>query len=114
MNADEYQRLSARTLNNKPVTPPTDEEIMLVWCAIGLAGEAGEVNEWIKKVVFHRHEMTPQRRADLHKELGDVMWYLAGICTILGFSLDSVLEMNVEKLRARYEKGFTVEESKHD
>lgn len=55
MDANEYQRLAARTLIDKPGFEIPEKEIMAVWEVIGLAGEAGEVANLIKKGVFHRH-----------------------------------------------------------
>lgn len=109
MNADDYQKSAARTLIDKPDSDYTDVEMMLVWCATGLAGEAGEVIDNVKKAVFHRHGID---RDKLSKELGDVAWYLAGVCSVLGLRLSDVMQQNVHKLLARYPEGYSSEASK--
>jgi NTP pyrophosphatase (non-canonical NTP hydrolase) len=78
---------------------------------LGLAGEAGEVADIVKKIIFHEMELTEEVRAKLLKECGDVMWYLAFTARALGSSLQEVIDMNHEKLSARYKSGkFSHEE----
>lgn len=72
--------------------------------ALGLAGEAGEVADLLKK---HVHHHKPLDRSALVKELGDVLWYLAFLCEANGLTLEEVASANAEKLRARYPDGFT-------
>lgn len=108
MTPNEYQKQAARTLIDGPERPLTDGEIMIVWCAIGLAGEAGEVVDNIKKAIFHRHGLN---QTQLQKELGDVCWYLAGLCTTLGFNLEDVMQQNIDKLLERYPNGYSSEDS---
>jgi NTP pyrophosphatase (non-canonical NTP hydrolase) len=76
--------------------------------ALGLAGEAGEYADEIKKVVFHGKPVDEKRLA---KELGDVLWYVAIAADSIGMKLSEVAAMNVEKLRARYPNGFSAEAS---
>lgn len=108
MNADEYQKLAARTLTSKPGAPLSNPELMMAWNALGLAGEAGEVADLIKKGVFHQHGVEKEKLA---KELGDVMWYLAALCTDLGIKLSDVMTANIEKLKTRYPDGFQTADS---
>lgn len=108
MNADEYQKLASRTLIDKPGFEISDRDIMLVWNAIGLAGESGEVNDLIKKGVFHQHGIDVEK---VKKELGDCCWYIAAICTKLNISLSEVMQVNIDKLKARYPNGFESERS---
>lgn len=108
MHPNTYQQLASRTLTAKPEKPLDDNESMLVWNALGLLGEAGEVGEHIKKAVFHRHTLDPEI---LKKELGDVLWYLAALCTNLNLNLEEVMQANIEKLAARYPDGFSSEAS---
>lgn len=110
MNAHDYQLQAARTLIDSPDAEYTAEELMLVWNALGVAGEAGEVADIVKKGVFHRHGIDKDA---LIKEMGDVLWYLAALCTKLGMSLDDVMELNIAKLKARYPQGYSSEASKH-
>jgi NTP pyrophosphatase (non-canonical NTP hydrolase) len=104
MEGNQYQQLAARTLSDRPEVPLTSDETMMVWCALGLTGEAGEVAELVKKGVFHRHGID---RDKLAKELGDVLWYVAGLCTRAGLTLEEVMALNIEKLKARYPEGFS-------
>lgn len=109
MTIDEYQKLAARTLLNAPPRKYSDKEIMLIWNALGAAGEAGELADDIKKSIFHDTELngvlnTPR----LMKEMGDTIWYIAGICTHLGVSLEDVMKYNIDKLKKRYPEGFVV------
>lgn len=103
MKMQEYQQLAARTLIPRPNETIPDEDIMFIWNAVGLSGETGEVLELLKKAVFHRH---PLDREKLTKELGDVLWYLSAIATHAGIDLGVVAEQNIDKLMARYPRGF--------
>lgn len=109
MDANEYQQAAGRTLIDAPDAKYTDEQIMLVWNALGLAGEAGEVADTIKKAVFHQHGID---RDKLIKELGDVLWYVAALCSKLGVPMSGVMEINIAKLRKRYPEGYSSEASK--
>lgn len=101
--ADTYQQQAARTLIDKPDATYSDAEIMIVWTALGLAGEAGEVADTVKKAVFHQHGID---RDELIKELGDVLWYVAALCTQLDIPMSDVMERNIDKLRKRYPDGY--------
>ena len=100
--ANEYQQFSMRTIN-----PEADN---LVNGAMGLCGEAGEVADLVKKIRFQGHDLEANR-GKLIEEIGDCAWYLALLCTVLDVPMETVLWQNVEKLRKRYTKGFSVEES---
>jgi NTP pyrophosphatase (non-canonical NTP hydrolase) len=108
MEVNEYQKLAARTLIDKPGFEISNRDIMAVWDAIGLAGEAGEVVDYIKKGVFHRHGIDLEK---VEKELGDTLWYVAALCTTLGLSLSVVMEKNIDKLKIRYPNGYSSEDS---
>lgn len=108
MNATEYQKLAARTLIPGPDFEVTESEFMLLWNVIGLTDEAGEVAGLVKKGVLHRHGLSVDA---MKKELGDVCWYLAAICTVLGIDLSEVMEGNIEKLKLRYPNGFSSADS---
>ena len=77
---------------------------------MGLNGEAGEAIDILKKHLFQGHDLD---REHLAKELGDVAWYLAISADALGYSLEQILQMNIDKLRARYPDGFEAERSLH-
>lgn len=70
---------------------------------MGLAGESGEVIDYLKKVCFHGKGFDKE---NLILELGDLMWYFANLLKILDISFDDVLEKNIEKLLKRYPNGF--------
>ncbi|WAX22924.1 MazG [Synechococcus phage S-M1] len=77
----------------------------LLTAAVGMSAEAGEFTEVVKKIVFQGKEPTEENLFHLKRELGDIMWYVAQACMGLGTSLDEIIEMNVEKLKARYPGG---------
>lgn len=83
-------------------------ELDLAIAALGLVGEASEVSEHIKKHLGHGH---PLDTLKVMSELGDVLWYMADICQLLGVDLAAVATMNLSKLRARYPDGFSVNRS---
>ena len=101
---DEYQTAAARTIN-----PELDLDDMLFHGVFGLCSEAGEVAGLFQKV-YQGHLLTDEA---LIKELGDCLWMIAEICTAKGIPMSAVALTNIEKLKARYKNGFTVEESKH-
>lgn len=68
---------------------------------MGLTGEAGEVADKIKKLARGDTKLTPEYRAEICKEMGDVLWYLANLAGDLGLTLSMVAEMNLEKLETR-------------
>jgi NTP pyrophosphatase (non-canonical NTP hydrolase) len=109
MNANEYQKLASRTLIDRPDFEIADNDMMIVWNALGLAGEAGECVDAIKKGILHQHGLD---RDKMKKELGDVAWYLAALCTKLDLDLGDVFEANIEKLKTRYPDGYKSADSK--
>lgn len=107
---NKYQKQAARTLIDSPGFDLLSTELMIIWNAVGLAGETGEILDHIKKGIFHEHGLN---RDKLKEELGDVMWYIAGLCTKLGLDLDEVLAFNIKKLEKRYPNGYSSEDSKN-
>lgn len=103
----EYQEETRRTMA-EPDAALTGNEGYVTGYALGLAGEAGEVVDLLKKHLFHSR---PLDLDSLEKELGDVLWYLSAIATSYGLSLSDIAEKNVNKLRLRYPNGFTPEDS---
>ena len=78
------------------------EHVGLAYTSLGLAGEAGEIANKVKKVYRDNDgELTRQAQADLMDELGDVLWYVAALATEIGYDLDDVAAHNLEKLAAR-------------
>lgn len=101
MDLNEYQKLASRTANLK------DEA--LTNFALGIAGEAGEVADMVKKHVYHDHLLD---RDELIKELGDVLWYVSQLAAWMGIDMEEVAQRNIEKLLARYPNGFSKEASR--
>lgn len=104
MSPNEYQRLALRTASEKSMENP------LLNGLLGLGGEAGECQDLYKKHLFQGHDLDKDQMA---KELGDVAWYLALTAYGIGYDLEDILRMNIDKLRARYPDGFDAEHSLH-
>ncbi len=99
MTLNEYQSLALRTRGRY------DSDVDRLKCAgLGLCGEAGEVAELIKKKLFHMKQVD---NIQIAKELGDVLWYLSDAADSIGFNLELIAVMNIEKLKARYPDGFS-------
>jgi len=105
MTLNEYAMLAQRTSNQALTIGGHLENGVL-----GLAGEAGECCDLVKK---HSFQDGRQIRRELLDELGDVLWYVVETATALGYSLETVAENNVSKLKARYPEGFSAERSLH-
>ncbi|PIT90535.1 MAG: hypothetical protein COU22_01635 [Candidatus Komeilibacteria bacterium CG10_big_fil_rev_8_21_14_0_10_41_13] len=100
MNFKEYQAQSSKTA----VYPKIGNNFY--YPALGLASEAGEVAGKIKKVMRDNNDVVDEdRKADLKKELGDVLWYVSQLATELKLDLNEIAEANVEKLQSRLERG---------
>lgn len=103
MRTDDYQKEVNRTLK---CDMAKQQKVSML--SMGLAGEAGEVIDLLKKHIFHNHTLD---RDNLKKELGDTLWYLTGIATEYQFTLNEIMETNIEKLQKRYPNGFSCEKS---
>ena len=100
MLISDYQELSRRTATY----PGAGEN--LVYPTLGLAGEAGEVAEKVKKLLRDDGGvMSDERRAALAGELGDVLWYVAQVATEAGLDLEEIAQGNLEKLLSRQQRG---------
>jgi len=98
MEINDYQTKALETA----IYPKKDE---VIYPTLGLAGEAGEVADKVKKVIRDNGGIfTPQIRAEIAKELGDVMWYCATLAYDLGFPLERIARMNIDKLNSRKER----------
>ena len=98
MTLNEYQQHALET-----AIYPDDRRI--IYPTLGLTGEAGEVADKVKKVIRDAHEeFTPEKKLEIVKEIGDVMWYCATLARDLGYELDDVAQMNVDKLRSRMQR----------
>lgn len=105
MTINEYQENALRTVNKSLSTFQQLKNGIM-----GLNGEAGECIDILKKHLFQGHAFNAEHMA---KELGDVAWYLAVSANVIGYDLDTIMQMNVDKLKARYPDGFDTEHSLH-
>lgn len=128
MEVNEYQKLAMRTNDGKCIERLQDKIDMISFfkdakggklcekydlggiinASLGLSGEAGELNDFLKKWIFHGHEMNEEA---VKKEIGDCCWYIAMMCESFGFDLDEIMRMNIKKLEERYPEGFDPEKS---
>lgn len=99
MTLNEYQQKALETAIYS-------KEFAIIYPALGMCGESGEVADKIKKVIRdNKDEFTSEKKAEIAKEIGDVLWYCATLANDLGFSLDEIAEMNYAKLKSRQERG---------
>jgi NTP pyrophosphatase (non-canonical NTP hydrolase) len=104
MTLDEYQTQSRKTA----LYPKDDKNfsVPLTYPALGLVGEAGEVAEKVKKIYRDdKGQVTDEKKQEIKKELGDVLWYTTQLATELGFSLEEVAQANLDKLFSRLDRG---------
>ena len=86
----------------------------LLTAALGLTAEAGEFTEVVKKIILQGKPYNEDNVFHMKRELGDICWYIAQACMALDTTFDEVIEMNVEKLQARYPGGsFDVHKSEN-
>lgn len=108
MELNQYQKAALETA----VYP---KEFKTVYPALGMNGEAGEVADKVKKVIRDSCELvrdntgaivlSKEKREELAKEVGDVLWYVATMAYDIGYSLEEIAEMNIRKLASRKERG---------
>ena len=104
MLGSEYQLLASRTIN-KNLTKVGQEKHALH----GLVGEVGELHSLYQKI-YQGHEFDEHHAMS---ELSDMLWFIAEYCTAMGWSLDDVMQYNIDKLIARYPDGFEADKSLH-
>ena len=105
---ESYTDLALKTLN-KDVFEQKD---LILNASLGLSGEVGEVNDIIKKYMYHGHKLDDDTKEKIILELGDVCWYVA----LMAWAIDKtkfedVLNKNIAKLEKRYHGEFTTEKS---
>src|ERR1035438_4727647 len=102
MDFDDYQKKALTTAFN------SYDDLLLqrtIW-AMGVAGEAGEVIEKWKKIVAYKDgKISKEDLAELAKELGDVVWYIAVLADSLDLSLNDIMKANLKKLADRKNRG---------
>ena len=112
MTGNEYQISASRT-NDGLATKRLDFWIEenrymagdILNACLGLSGEVGEFNDMVKKCIFHEKDFD---LIHAKKELGDIMWYISQMCEAFDWDLDEIMQINIEKLKARYPDGFDV------
>lgn len=107
MTINEYQKLALRTANTDAMKIPSEK---ITNGVLGLLGEAGEVADHIKKYRYQGHKIDFDYLA---KELGDICWYISLLADGIGFDLETIMRMNIDKLKKRYPDGFDVDKSIH-
>ena len=101
MKINEFQEECLRTINNSG-------KALIIECALGITGEAGEVADDVKKWQGQGHWLNEEH---IIEELGDVAYYIAVMAAALNTNLETVLKRNVEKRKKRYPNGFESERS---
>lgn len=102
MSENKYQKLAERTINSS-----LNKEEMIQHALFGMCGEIGELQSIYQKV-YQSHEFDLEHAK---KEIGDLLWFIAEWCTANEVDLDDIMDMNIEKLKNRYPKGFEGEKS---
>ena len=127
MQGAEYQALAMRTndkkstdrllnkinnlkIGNRGEDTPEIELGGVLNAALGLSGEVGELNDMLKKWIFHEKQLDIDHAK---KEAGDICWYLAMLCEYFGWNLDEIMQINIDKLKARYQEGFDTYRANH-
>ncbi len=103
MKPNDYVRLANRTRVNIG-----DKEKDVAHMIYGMLTELGELADVYKKGMAYKKNMD---MINVREEIGDIMWYIAGLCDIEGFDLDKIMEINIAKLQARYPEKFDEEKA---
>lgn len=104
MLGNEYQELAARTIDKTKSSYEIENHALH-----GMVGEIGELHSLYQKS-YQGHVFDADHAK---KECGDLLWFIAEYCTTNGWLLEDVMQMNVDKLKARYPEGFDPEKSLH-
>ena len=127
MQGAEYQALAMRTndkkstdrllnkindlkIGNRGEDTPEIELGGVLNAALGLSGGVGELNDILKKWIFHEKQLDIDHAK---KEAGDICWYLAMLCESFGWNFDEIMQINIDKLKARYPEGFDTYRANH-
>ena len=101
MTFDKYQKQSRKTA----IYPQNNKMLSLLYLTAGLAGESGEVAEKMKKILRDDNsKITFQKKQEIKKELGDVLWYVAQFATELDLNFSDIAEFNLKKLFSRKDR----------
>ena len=100
--SNEYMHFNRRCFDLHSEGLPIER---LLTAALGICAEGGEFTEVVKKIVFQGKPVNDENIFHMKRELGDIMWYVAQACMSLDTDFNEIIEMNVEKLKARYPGG---------
>lgn len=104
MQIKDYAATAISTLTGNHAYGDIDAQLMAQ--VLGLAGESGEVMEKFKKLIRDKQgRLTDQDKAEIVKELGDILWYINAVAHLLGSSLEDVARLNNQKLLSRQSRG---------
>jgi NTP pyrophosphatase (non-canonical NTP hydrolase) len=106
MKIEEYSQKALSTLTSTHDFGEISSELMAQ--VLGLIGESGEVAEKFKKIIRDKSGiLTDEDRQEIVKELGDILWYVNSVATLMGSNLEEVASKNLEKVLSRKERGQT-------
>lgn len=97
MTGNQYQALAARTINNDLTNG--EKELHALH---GMVGEIGEIHSIYQKT-FQGHAFD---KTHVKKELGDLLWFITEYCTAMEWEFDEIMQLNIDKLKARFPDGF--------
>lgn len=104
MNLEQYSKQALTTLSDN--YGQEDISPQLLGQVLGLSDESGEVLGKFKKLLRDKKgKMSDEDKYEIMKELGDVLWYVNSVSSLLGFSLEEVAKANLDKLASRHERG---------
>jgi len=103
MKFEEYDKIAITTLGD--TYKIGDITAQMMGMILGLGGESGEVFEKFKKIMRDRDgKITDSDKAEIAKELGDILWYISATAHLLGYSLEEIARKNNDKLISRRER----------
>ncbi len=106
MTIDDYSKTAISTLMSDHAI--TDMDAALLSQVFGLVGESGEVAEKFKKLIRDKHgKIGDEDKQEILKELGDILWYVNSVATLLDSSLEEVAQKNLDKVLSRKDRGVT-------
>ena len=104
MELNKYQEMAGETAHFHQSSDSKWDDV--VYCTLGLAGEAGEAANKVKKIFRDDKKVfKPEKCEEIAYELGDCLWYIAMAAENLGYSLEQIAQMNYDKLKSRKERG---------
>lgn len=100
MTLNEYQQKALQIETYSP-------EYKIIYPTLGLTGEAGECSDKVKKIIRDNNgEFTLEKKVEIAKEIGDVLWFCAALANDIGFDFETIGQMNYDKLQSRQKRGM--------